>query len=236
MDDDLLHKVINKNGLIKIEQTIYRMVADSNYVLTMHESKKTQHLNALINAQFNPAVMNKLNNESIPENSSVFEFVKAYPAGKTLGTMGLFQNREIEIVPVPVAPNSPGSGLDGIQFRIKVTATKYKAVFYYSVLGKGEYQTRTSSSGIWWGHSTNMSVHFPYVNTYCLAFRVTGTPEHHLYPGTSETSVTHSSSKKWRPYEGSKKIRNGFFRITISYEDEYGINQLAESPELNLGS
>ncbi len=198
--DDLLLRILNKDGIIQIGDYVFKSETDIGLCWTLNQSNLNTNLSDLISRNFISTSMNRFN-ENLEED--VYDLLSA-------GTVGVFQDKVRSSTEHKI--NDDVISNSNVCWRADCKNVYQAAVFYYSLLSELKYM---SQANIGW-QSVSTSINFE--NGTKVKFK----PRNRSWQGYWSPSLASVNDNKhnWRPYGASRSLTNYEFIGKFKYDSK----------------
>lgn len=202
--DELLLTLIDKNGLVQIGNSIYRIDSDNELCWTLDATHLEADLDNLIQHKFNEKSMNVFNSAF---QGDVFEEMKK-------GTVGVKQTALRRRV-TKHQGNDDVVSTDGYTYRADCKVVYQRLGIYCSLVAELKYMRRkTGTSGLW--KQVPTQIWFIY-DTYAWFIPYKRTNSQLRYPTQPSVGNFISDNKlNWRPYRSSRRL--GRFNLGAKFQ------------------
>lgn len=221
--DFLLARLISGNGMLQIENTIYRYATDSMLVYTLNTQNYDKHYADFAAGNFNTSYMNRLSGgfEIDPNNpndtTNFFDYIQLFSISLNMRTLNPFvRTSGSNVGPISTAP---GGGV--IQSRAKAEAFYSNYLVYKSIKCTFHYQSKTN--GFWVPKKTNVRLSWDGngLDSKCeITLKHNNNNVSYFGADPDLYSNYHNVSHlDWVPYSGKKGVKSGVTYATFSYQD-----------------
>jgi hypothetical protein len=198
--DDLLLRIINRDGLIQVGNFVFKSETDLGLCWTLNESNISANLTDLISRVFVPTTMNRFN-ENLEED--VYDLL-------TAGTVGVFQDRVRSSTEHKI--NDDVTSSSNVVWRADCKNVYQAAVFYYSLLSELKYMSQGTITWI------QMATYINFESGTKVKFKPNNKPWQGYW--APSLSVVYDNKRNWRPYESSRKLTNYEFIGKFRYDSQ----------------
>lgn len=236
--DPLFLRIIDRYGIIQIDNFVFNSRIDDGYVLEMNSDYLPTNYDDLKKGTFKSDRMNMLTNDwdlDVIGDIDIFDYLNTGVTGLTLmSSKNLFHVKDVpDRTPTIVTDNS------GTTYRADTKVSYQKAVFFFSLIAKLKYQRKAAGNLSPWVAVTTQLCFLTNYNlnmvTSCRykpkknseAFPV---PPHQNYQG-----IITDNKIDWRPYGGGRKLEKYELKAWFSYADLYTVNNLEVYAEVRSG-
>lgn len=219
--DLLFARLISANGMVQIENTIYRITSDSMLMYTLNTQNYEEHYADFAQGKFNTSFMNRLSgdfeiNPNDPnDTTSFFDYIQLFKVNLNMRTLNIFVRTSGSVVgPISEAPGGT------IQSRAKAEAFYNNYVIYRSIKCTFHYQAK--DGGFWVPKKTDVRLSWigNEVDTKCVVELNKDSNYSDFAPATDlYYNEHHVSHLKWKPYHGTKRVMLGSAYATFVYKD-----------------
>jgi len=222
-EDDLLLRIIDKNGMIQIGNFVFAAFMDNGFVLEMDAIHIDEHYQDLVDGAFDPDIMNKFNgreSEYLGTYESIFELLEeTNPTGINPGNYSpvLFGSKHVLTGPRDHYLRD-NLGLKNY-FGLKTQNVYQTAVFYYSLINKSWVQTRTLSV---WIKYYNGVMQYVNLSTDQVFYKSNKNGSSHVDKSQQYSTFEFPEKQKVRVYEGSRGLKYFTFETTIRWKTGSG--------------
>lgn len=221
VEDDLLLRIMDKNGMIQVGDYVFAASMDEGYILETNARNLGRQYTNLSTGVFVPSVMNKFNGDDAAYTAkyeSVFELLdQTDTTGINPGNFSpvLFSTKDItkgqdEFY---IVDNLGGKNY----YRFKLQNVYQTAVMYYSLLNKNWVQAK-NSLGIWTKEYDHAYMQYVNLSTDQVKYKKKGSStwidKSQIYP----TDIYPPTKQKLRVYEGGKKLLEYKFETTSRWK------------------
>jgi hypothetical protein len=142
-EDPLFSRILDVNGLIQIEDFVFKAAYDNNYVLEMNQSHLVTHYSIFKTGTFDATIMNKFDG-SYDEEADLFAQLRGGLLGNTPTTGGNVPFNRIKDKPSDDILTDQA----GTQWKAECKTVYQNLPFYCRLFGEMKYTKKTS--GILW--------------------------------------------------------------------------------------